>query len=83
MGKVTKTKLDEKAAEQAALRAADKHRKATGKFIRCYVFREATNTDSAWGWCLDLDETYCGVRAGTIEADRRTLREVIQESGPY
>lgn len=76
-------KRSETTAEKQALNAARKHaQKPNGNFIRCYVFREGTKPSSNWDWCLDMDATYVAVRKGE-RGDRRTLREVLQENGPY
>lgn len=73
-----KSKLTEAKAETAALAAA----KATGKFVRCYVFRLGTRPGSGWDWCLDMSKKYIEVRKGGV-CDLRTLREVPQDSAPY
>jgi hypothetical protein len=79
----TKKQLTEAQAEQQALAAARKVAQAPqGQFVRCYVFRVGTKPNAAWDWCLDMDAKYVDVRKGG-KGDRRTFREVLQDTSPY
>lgn len=70
-------------AENKAVEAALKAARAKNSFIRCYVFRVGTAATALWSWCLDMDATYIGLRNGTVQGDKRTLREVPQDGAPY